>query len=377
MKRVGNLYEKIFDMDNLIEAHKNASNQKGWYSEVKQVNQDLEEYLRLLQGMLINRTYKTSDYEVFQRKDGIKTRIIYKLPYFPDRICQWAVMQIIEPYFLRNFTSDTYSAIPDRGTHLCLKKLRKAISQDLEGTKYCLKMDVHHYYPSINHDILKDKFKRMFKDEKLLWLLFEIIDSVPPEEGIPIGNYLSQYCGNFYLSEFDHWLKETTFMFEGKPVKVKYYFRYMDDMVILSDSKEFLHYLRKEISVFLYTHLKLHLKDNWQVFPVQSRGIDFVGYRTFTEFTLVRKRTVKNMKKSVKVVSYKFNSGCEINYHDYCSVNSYRGCLIHANGYRLRRKYIDKIDVGLQQYHDNYLISSSTNKTKFESKLKKEKQLKY
>ena len=215
MKRYGNLYEKIYDMDNLILAHKHAKKGKGWYKEVKMVDENTSYYLIKLQDMLINKTYKTSEYETFIKNDNGKEREIYKLPYFPDRICQWAIMQIIEPILINNFTKDTYSAIPERGIHLCLDRLNNSIKYDKDGTKYCLKLDAKKYYPSIDHNILKLKYRKIFKDKDLLWLIDEIIDSTSSDVGIPIGNYLSQYSGNFYLSSFDHWIKEVK--------NVKYY----------------------------------------------------------------------------------------------------------------------------------------------------------
>lgn len=357
MKRYGNLYKQICSMDNLIIAHHHASIGKGWYQEVKTVNNNPQEYLDILQGMLENKTYETSDYDIFLRQDGVKVRMIYKLPYFPDRICQWAVMQVIEPYLIKNFIRDTYSAIPGRGIHLALERIKKALVTDPEGTKYCLKMDVKQFYPSINHKILKEKFRKLFKDKDLLWLIDEIIDSTPEDSGIPIGNYLSQYCGNYYLSDFDHWIKETTFVFNGKPVKIKYFFRYMDDMIILSDSKEFLHYLRRLISEYLMTNLRLTLKNTWQVFPVKDRGIDYVGYRIFPEFVLLRKRTVKTMTRALLRMRAKIEDGEALTYHDYCSVNSYLGWMKPCDCHRLKHKYVDPIMPEINKYYYTYLCN--------------------
>ena len=211
----------------------------------------------------------------FIKHDSGKDREIFKLSYFPDRICQWAILQVIEPYLVKNFIKNTYSAIPGRGIHLALHDIDQAVQHDVPGTQYCLKIDARKYYPSINHDILKKKYRRLFKDDDLLWLLDEIIDSTPGDTGIPIGNYLSQYSGNFYLSSFDHWMKEVK--------HVKYYYRYMDDIVILGSDKKELHKPLLEIKEYFRKELKLTVKDNWQVFPTFVRGIDFVGYRTFFE----------------------------------------------------------------------------------------------
>ena len=293
-------------MDNLRKAHQNARKGKGWYEEVKAVNADEETYLTALQEMLVNHTYHTSEYESFIKKENGKEREIFKLPYFPDRICQWAILQMIEPYLLRNFTKNTYSAIPEKGIHAALHDVQQAMWRDSENCQYCLKLDVRKYYPSINHKILKGKFRRIFKDPELLWLLDEIIDSIctanienlrdiwlldediDPETGIPIGNYLSQYCGNFYLSAFDHWLKEVK--------HVKHVFRYMDDIVIFGRTKEELHALRLEIDDYFRAEMRVAIKGNWQVFPTFIRGVDFVGYRVFLNFTLLRKSSCIKFK---------------------------------------------------------------------------------
>lgn len=316
MKRYGNLYEKICDLDNLKLAHKNAQKGKGWYKEVKEINTNPEYYLKKLQDMLLNKTYRTSEYETFIKHDTGKDRKIYKLPYYPDRIAQWAILQVIEPILIKNFIPDTFSAIPGRGIHKALHRVEKAVQTDVKGTQYCLKIDAKKYYPSINHEILKNKYRKLFKDKDLIWLLDEIIDSTPGDTGIPIGNYISQYSGNFYFSSFDHWIKEEK--------HIKYYFRYMDDIVILAESKEKLHQLRKEIDVYFKTKLKLKIKENWQVFPTFVRGIDYVGYRTFLNYKLLRKSTCKNFKSKMNKIRNKIKSGNEINYSEWCSINSYK-----------------------------------------------------
>lgn len=344
------LWEAICDMENLKLAHQNAKKGKGWYAEVKMVDENPEYYLGQLQQMLINHTYRTSEYKTFIKKDSGKEREIFKLPYFPDRICQWAILQVIEPILIRNFTSDTYSAIPGRGIHQVFTRIQHAVQNDVPGTQYCLKLDAKKYYPSIDHSILKDKYRRLFKDNDLLWLLDEIIGSTPGNKGIPIGNYLSQYSGNYYLSSFDHWLKEV----KG----VKYYYRYMDDIVILSDSKEYLHQLRKEVDFYFRTELKLTIKENWQVFPTFDRGIDFVGYRIFLGYSLLRKTTCKQMKVKMVRIRKKVESGHEMSFSEWCSINSYKGWLIHCDSYRLKAKYIDPI----QKYADDYYIRNIKRK---------------
>lgn len=342
MKRYGYLYSKIYAMENLELAHQNARKGKTWYKEVQMIDENPSYYLNKLQKSLIDKTYQTSEYQTFIKNDTGKEREIFKLPYYPDRICQWAILQVIEPMLLKNLIYDTYSAIPGRGIHLCLNRLRNSIQHDVPGTQYCLKLDIKKFYPSIDHTILKQKYRKLFKDPDLLYLIDEIIDSTPESNGIPIGNYLSQYSGNFYLSDFDHWVKEVK--------SVKYYFRYMDDVVILSNDKRELHQLRKEINDYLQSELKLKVKENWQVFPTFKRGVDFVGYRTFMNYTLLRKSTCEQFKKKMIQIDRKCRVGKEMNFSEWCAINSYKGWLIHCDSFRLHEKYIKP----LQPYADEY-----------------------
>lgn len=328
MKRHNNLYEKIYDINNLKLAHENARKKKTHYKEVRMVDAKEEYYLKEIQKTLINKTYKTGDYEIFTRKDSGKERIVYKLPYYPDRIVQWAIMQIIEPILIRKLIYDTYSAIPKRGTHKGLTRIRKVLSNDVNGTQYCLKIDMTKYYPSINHALLKELYANIFKDSDLLWLLFEIIDSIEmtPDTGIPIGNYLSQWSGNLFLSSIDHYMKEIC--------KCKYYYRYMDDIVIIGESKEYLWDCFKEIRR-LAIEKKLTIKDNYQVFPVNVRGIDFLGYRIFRDYALLRKDTTKRYKRKMTKISKKKY----LTESDISSIRSYAGWLKWCNSYRLQEKY--------------------------------------
>lgn len=326
MKRHGNIFDKIYSYDNLLTAHRHARKGKGFYKEVQNFNNDEPYHIKLIQDMLVNKTYKTSKYIIFTIIDKGKEREIYKLPYFPDRVVQWAIMLQIESIFLETFIYDSYAAIPNKGMHIASKKLSRWLKNDKRNTLYCFKMDVKKFFPSINHITLKRLLRLKIKDNDLLELLDEIIDST--DSGIPIGNYISQYLANFYLTYFDHWIKEK--------LAVKYYMRYMDDIIILHNSKEYLHYIRKEIEKYLTDELQLTIKENWQVFPVDICGIDFMGYRHFRNYTLLRKSTYKNFKRKMNFINKK-------NYltkSDICSIRSYEGWLIWCNSYNLRRKYI-------------------------------------
>lgn len=353
MRRYSNLFQQIRSLENLEQAHKSARKGKTHYREVKMVDQDSEKYLKEIQAMLDTKSFKTSEYVISERTEGKKTRIIYKLPYYPDRIVQWAILKVVEPILIRSMTKDTYSAIPKRGTHLALSRLRKEWRKNPEECRYCLKLDMQKYYQSIPHEKLKETYRRLFKDKDLLALIDEIIDSTAGDIGIPIGNYLSQYSGNLYLSKLDHWLKEEK--------HIKHYFRYMDDIVILHGSKEFLHSLYQEINAFALDELGLTIKPNYQVFPSDVRGIDFLGFRIFKDYVLLRKSVAKNLKHKMLAINKKLARGGNINYNDYCSFNSYKGWLKYCDSYRLYLKYMASLEDPMHEYYLNHVKGGRNN----------------
>ena len=286
MKRKNNLYTQIISIENLKVADACARKGKGHQYGVQLHDKSQETNILNLREMLEGKTYKTSEYATFKVYEP-KERLVFRLPYFPDRITHHAVMNVLEPIFTRLFTADTYSCIKGKGIHGAARAVKSALL-DKSETTYCLKLDIKKFYPTVNHEILKVLLRKIFKDRDLLWLLDEIIDSA---EGLPIGNYLSQYFANFYLTYFDHWIKEDK--------AVKYYFRYADDIVVLSKSKTDLHRLRFEIAEYLSKNLALTVKENYQVFPVEKRGIDFVGYRFYHTHTMLRKGIKKRFAKAV------------------------------------------------------------------------------
>lgn len=295
MKRKGNLYDRIISKSNLQRAVKKARAGKGFQYGVKLYERQPEININLLHESLVNLTYRTSVYTTKIIHDP-KEREVFRLPFYPDRITHHAIMNVLEAIFVAAFTADTYSCIKKRGIHKASYQLRRALEDEAQ-TIFCLKMDIRKFYPSIDHDILKMLLRRKIKDLRLLWLLDEIVDSCP---GVPIGNYLSQYFANFYMCYFDHWIKENR--------RDKHYFRYADDLVILAPDKAQLHQRLAEIRQYMKQVLNLDVKNNYQIFPVAARGIDFVGYVHYHGHTRLRKKIKKNFarirKKPKSVVAY-------------------------------------------------------------------------
>lgn len=281
MKRITNLFDTITSLDNLSLAHQKAKRGKSKSYGVSHFERNVMANLQQLHMELTTETYRTSGYTIFKIYEP-KEREIYRLPY-RDRVVHHAIMNVLEPIWTPIFVKDTYSAVKGRGIHGAARRLRRDL-HDETNTVYCLKMDIRKFYPSIDHQTLKVIVRRKIKDSRVLALLDEIIDSAP---GVPIGNYLSQFFANLYLSYFDHWLKEQK--------RIKYYYRYADDMVILAPNKASLHELLAEIRRYLYDRLKLEIKGNYQIFPVADRGIDFVGYVFYHTHTLMRKGIKQRM----------------------------------------------------------------------------------
>lgn len=285
MKRVNNIFEKIISIDNLMIADEMARKGKKNTYGVRLHDKNRESNIIRLHELLKSGNYKTSRYKVFKIFKP-KEREIYCLPYYPDRIVHWAVMLQLESIWMNVFTADSYSCIKNRGIHGAARKVVKAL-QNKQDTQYCLKLDIKKFYPSISQDILMQIIERKIKCKKTLALLNDIVYSV--KSGVPIGNYISQYAANLYLTYFDHWIKEA----KG----VKHYFRYCDDMVIFAPNKPYLHSLLNDIRQYLNDNLQLEVKSNYQVFPVSKRGVDFVGYKFYHTHTLVRKNIKKNMMR--------------------------------------------------------------------------------
>jgi retron-type reverse transcriptase len=317
MKRFGGLYDQVCSLDNLQLADQKARKGKSWQYGVQIHERNQEGNILSLQRSLQTKAYRTSKYTTFKVYEP-KEREVFRLPYYPDRITHHAIMNVLEPVFTEMFISHTYSCIKRKGIHGAARDLQDAL-RDQPGTQYCLKLDITKFYPSIDHQILKDLLRKKIKDNDLLWLTDEIIDSAP---GLPIGNYLSQYFANFYLTYFDHWIKEQ----KG----IKHYFRYADDLVILASNKEILHQLLSEIREYLFARLKLTVKGNYQVFPVAARGIDFVGYVFFHSHIRLRK-TIK--QRFARMLASKRSMS---------SIAAYYGWTKHCNSNHLIKKLLDE-----------------------------------
>lgn len=291
-----NLYEKVYDFQNLYDAYLSARRGRRSRDVVVRYELNLEEELITLQNELIYQTYRPGRYRAFYTHDG-KTRLILAAP-FRDRVLHHAIASVIEPIFEAGYYAHSYACRPGKGTLAGIRQLEKMLHSFGDKKVYCLQADIRHYFASIDHDILKKLLRKKIGDRQLLWLLDTIIDSTNNNEterqyGIPLGSYTSQIFANIYLTELDRFIKQD--------LHIKHYLRYMDDFIILSTDKRELHEARRRIGAFLEDKLLLELNRKTSIFPA-SAGIDTLGYRIFPKKRILRKRMIRKMRRALKIM---------------------------------------------------------------------------
>lgn len=329
MKRQGCIYDKICSIDNIKHAIMKASLGKRNQKRVSTILNNMDYYASQVQKMLVNKTYIPTKPQVKTIKDtsSNKIRTIYKPNFYPDQIIHWALMLQIEPILSKGMYEYSCGSVPKRGTSQGQRVVKRWLDSDFKNTKYCLKMDIKKFYPSINGEILKQMFRRKIKDKDCLWLIDIIIDG---NKGQPIGFYTSQWFANFFLEGLDHMIKEK--------LGVKYYVRYVDDLVLLGSNKRKLHRARKEIESYL-NDIDLTLKNNWQVFRTSKRDIDFLGLRLSRNKVTLRKRNALRIKRRLRKIEKKGF----LNEKDASAIVSYWGWIKRSNSYYFYHKYVKPI----------------------------------
>lgn len=308
----GDLFDRIVCIENLRIAHKKASKGKSHYDEVKWVNSCGDVALKLLQSFLINGSFTTSPYRVEDAMKGGKLRTIHKLPYFPDRIVQHAIVNVCAPTWINSMIRDTFQSIPGRGSFDCFKRVKKAIHEDMP--RYAIKLDIVKFYPSVKNKHLLNPKVFKIKCRRTNLLLKDIITSL---DGLPLGNHTSQYGGNLVLSPIDWYAKQT--------LKIKHYFRYCDDIVIMGNSRKELLRLRSIIESKL-SEIDLKIKPDLSIVDLRTEPLDFVGYR-------ITHGTVKLRKQ----MATRFKAACKKG--KMTALPSYFGWCKHANAVNLFRKH--------------------------------------
>lgn len=352
--KLKNVFDLIFSFDNLYGALEDASKGRRYKYDVLAYNLDSWTLLNELRNEVLSGNYHIERYHIFYVYEP-KKRMIMSIS-FRHRIVQWAIYRVINPILVQGYIEDSYGCIPGRGSLGAMNRLRYWVIQvsRKEEQWFYLKLDISKYFYRVSHEVLKRILAKKIKDIRLLEVLYSIIDckhtpfglppgrspgDVPMEErlfdvGMPIGNLLSQVFANVYLDLLDQFCKRI--------LRIHYYLRYMDDVIILCNDKKQLHDWKNRIESFLMNELELQLNNKTCIRPI-GQGIEFVGYRVWSTHVMIRKSTSLRIKRSLKHMSkgYKVRKITFRQVTD--TLQSYVGMLEHCDSHNLKSKILDEL----------------------------------
>ena len=323
------LWPRITAFETLHDAYLKARKGKRYTPGVLRFSARLEERLLGLQEELQKRRYRISPYHRFSVYEP-KKREVAALP-FREQVAQHALIAVVEPIFDTRFIYASYACRAGKGTHAGADRITNWLrrAHRMWPQTYVLKADVKSYFASVDHAILKDLLRRRIQCDGTLWLMDLFIDSWNAEtgRGIPIGNLTSQLYANIYLHELDRFVKHE--------LRQRFYLRYMDDFVVIGPDKTGLNVVRTRIDRFLREHLRLRLNSRTSIFP-ERQGVDFLGYRIWRTHRLLRKRSVRRMRRRIRA----WRKGKVEAEEMEASVAAWLGHAEHANTYNLQRKLL-------------------------------------
>ncbi len=349
MKTYKHLYPQIWAFENLLNAFYQARRGKPKTPELCAFEYQLEENLFTLRDELGAQTYRPGPYHNFYIHEP-KKRLVSAAP-FRDRVAHHALCNVLGPIFEARFISDSYANRVGKGTHRALARAQKFLLQN----EFCFHGDILKCFPSIDHQILVEILGRHIADDAVMNLIRLILKSgegiladeyamqwfegddlfaaVRPR-GLPIGNLTSQFWANVYLNELDTFVKHT--------LRLPYYVRYVDDILIFSNDKQELHHARQEIARFLERlRLRLHPRKQ-RVFPVRT-GVDFLGFVSFPDRRKIRRENVKRFTQRLRRFQKEYSAGEISLAHAERSMHSWLAHARHADSYRLRSKILARV----------------------------------
>lgn len=341
MKTYGNLYEKCLDREYIKRMIREAAKGKKDRQDVKRILGNIDRYADVILGVLERETYAPYIPAATVIKEGTrpKNREIRKVRFF-DQIIHHIVVNACMEVFMRGMYEYSCGSVPKRGIHYGKRYICRWIRTDRKNTKYCLQMDIKHFFQSVDHEILKRLLFRKITDKRMQRLIEKIIGSCA--EGIPLGYYTSQWFANYFLTGLDHYIKET--------LHVKYYVRYMDDMILFGANKKRLHRVRREVERYIRENLNLALKENWQVFRTEhtnkagksvGRPLDFMGFRFYHNRVLLRRSLMLRICRKARRIGKKHHPTA----YDAAAMLSYMGWISATDTYNMYlariKPYID------------------------------------
>jgi len=347
MKTYKNLYDKICSFENLLLASRKARLGKRSNTDVAQFEINLEKELVNIREELLQQTYTPGNYTEFYIYEP-KKRMISAAPY-RDRVVHHALCNVIEPLFEKTFIYDSYANRTGKGTHKAIKRYQEFSRKN----SFVLKCDIQKFFPSIDHEILKQEIRKKIGCRKTLWLIDTIIDnsneqeatlnyfetdtlfsSIERRKGLPIGNLTSQFFANVYMNAFDHFVKEQ--------LQCKSYVRYVDDFVVFGNEKKHLGSIKVSLETFLQTLRLIVHPNKTKVFPIDT-GLCFLGHRVFPTFRLLKKENVQRSRRKLKKLETLYAQGKITLAKVSASVRSWIAHASFSDTDRLREKIFSNI----------------------------------
>lgn len=322
----------MISLEHLFQCWDNFKRGKHKRKDIQIFERDLEDNVFQLHDDLKTMQYCHHHYEHFHVTDP-KRRCISKAN-VRDRLLHHAVHNTLTTIFDKQFIYYSLASRTKKGIHFGVQHLQRMSNKvNANGTRPCfaLKMDIKRFFDTVDHEILKTLLRRRVQDAHLLKIIDTIIDSfTKPHEnkiGIPLGNVTSQLFANIYLHELDDFIKRT--------LREKFYLRYCDDFIILSNNENHLRSLIVLIQEFLKANLRLELHPNKVFIRKLNQGIDFIGYILFSNHVLLRTHTKQRMKKRLKKTQELYLDGVLDSTTMDQQLQSYLGILSHANEHTL------------------------------------------
>lgn len=333
------LAEKVYSFDNLDQAFNEVRQGKRFNREILLFRENYEENLINLQNHLIWESWRPHGYRSFTIYEPKMRQI--SAPCVEDRIVHHALCRVVEPLFDSKMIYSSYACRKGKGMLAAAQRIKHYLRQQPEETVWYLKIDIHKFFHSIDHKVIKGQIRRVIQDQWVLRLMDRIIDSYYP--GIPIGALTSQMLANVVLNSLDHYMTDHC--------AVRYYARYMDDICIISTDPEYL----DKVFWVMETYIKnvLHLELNWSKSmikvaeyrytdsrPVLDAGIDFCGYRVHRWYMEPRRRNVRAAKHRFSKLAKEVDSGRIPEEKLAASVMSFTGYMKHCRWNKYARQAI-------------------------------------
>ena len=253
-----------------------------------------------------------------------KNREICEPRLWPDQYIHHMLIRSITPQMMRGMDPFCCGSIRGRGIRKGSESISGWMKSDLKGTRYCMELDIHHFYDSIRPVYVMTRLRQLIKDRRVLSVAESIM-----AEGVLIGLYPSQWFANTLLQPLDRMIRSAG---------IAHYVRYMDNLVIFSPNKRKLRKLKSKIDEWL-GQIDLRLNSNWQIYPTRSRLPQALGFRYGRGYTLIRKRNKLRLTRQISKFKRKLRKNGRISFKLACSLLSRIGQLKRCCNYYFYKKY--------------------------------------